>query len=520
MKKLKLSMDNITLIELVLVCVIIMLQTRFGLKTLSKINFLRRIVPTSDFFKITKHKIPSKDLRDVHPKHILSQLSSYDDNEEDEEDDYLDVLEVDKGGNIYTPDDEEHIDTNLTEVSLINPNEKTNPVFDELLYSINVYLLRNKGATTDFKLIEDIVERKINSHDDSITQTVTIPLYMGLMGTMLGIVFGLANLYLASSTSTNFEVQGFLLGVSIAMIASFYGLGWTVYNSSFNHKSARIEVEDAKNDFYTFMQIELLPIINKSISSSVHHLHTNLVKFNEDFGINVNELSGLLNQNYDAIKAQDRILQKLDTIDIAKFVKANLDIMVELRTGSEQFAKFNQYLGLLDDVNTKGLKLSNSFNAILSETNNFKHLAEKLDQRIEEVNKLVTFLDDHYTAIDNSREYVLGAVKNTDDILVKSLNELRNHASKQVDAIKEIVIKEEDLMTKELANNRSHFSKLSLLEELNQNSIDLKNTFSSQLEGNNKILEAINEKLELLESRGAKNKKSFFTKFKNWFKLK
>ena len=43
-------------------------------------------------------------------------------------------------------------------------------------------------------------------------------------------------------------------------------------------------------------------------------------------------------------------------------------------------------------------------------------VAEKMDDRLNEMNKLVTFLDNHYTTIDKSREYVLNAVKNTDDI--------------------------------------------------------------------------------------------------------
>ncbi|MCB0752204.1 MAG: hypothetical protein KDC52_12075, partial [Ignavibacteriae bacterium] len=60
-----------------------------------------------------------------------------------------------------------------------NPNDKSNPIFESLLHSINVYLLRNKGATTDFNLIRDITERNIDTEDDDISQTVTVPLYLG-----------------------------------------------------------------------------------------------------------------------------------------------------------------------------------------------------------------------------------------------------------------------------------------------------------------------------------------------------
>ena len=84
-----------------------------------------------------------------------------------------------------------------------------------------------------------------------------------------------------------YRKKGFLIGVSIAMSASFIGLLFTVLNSTY-YKTARKNVEIAKNDFYTFIQTELLPILNQSVSSSVFMLHTNLVKFNDNFTVNIN----------------------------------------------------------------------------------------------------------------------------------------------------------------------------------------------------------------------------------------
>lgn len=65
--------------------------------------------------------------------------------------------------------------------------DKNSSEFRKILDSINNYLQKNKGAVSDFMLIKDIVERNCDSKEEEITIQTPIPLYIGLMGTMLGI---------------------------------------------------------------------------------------------------------------------------------------------------------------------------------------------------------------------------------------------------------------------------------------------------------------------------------------------
>jgi len=529
-------MNKITILEFILVGIIVIVQTTQALKTRKKINILRLIIPNIDFFKIKKYNIPIEDLRVHQPKDILNNLSIYETQINNENTiDSLDIpieedeeIDSDLFSEANETDDNVYNSTNNTntienekkefanEISLVNPNDNSNPIFESLLHSINVYLLRNKGATTDFNLIKDITERNIDTEDEDINQTVTIPLYLGLMGTMLGIIFGLINLFVVSENGSDFEIQGFLSGVSIAMFASFYGLGLTVYNSSFNYKTARKSVEKAKNDFYTFIQTELLPILNQSVSSSVFMLHTNLVKFNDNFTINMNRLSGLLNKNYDAVIAQDNILQNLEKIDITEFAKANVKVLRELKTGTEDLHKFNQYLNVLNLTVDGTTKLSHSFQTLLSKVNNFEGLAEKLDSRIEESNKLVQFLNDHYGILSERGDLINDSVKKVDDVLIKSLVELQDHTNTKITSIKKITIKEEDLMTKAFADNRSHFSKLSLLTDLNQSINEIKSNSDNQINSINAQINLLKDSLDITNTvLNQINNRSFAQKTQN-----
>lgn len=527
-------MNNITIIEFLLVGLIILIQIIQTLKTFKKINVLKSIIPNEDFFKIKLFNIPIEDLQVFQPKDVLDNLSKYeiensDINSKSISDDFeytyenlepltiteiKDKVKVNFSENIKATLKEEIIDEAIAihnyyanydnsselgsfvnEISLINPNATSNSIFEGLLHSINVYLLRNKGATTDFNLIKDITERNIDTEDEDISQRITTPLYLGLMGTMLGIIFGLINLFLISGDGEDFQIKGFLIGVSIAMSASFVGLLFTVLNSTY-YKDARKNVEIAKNDFYTFIQTELLPILNQSVSSSIFMLHTNLVKFNDNFTVNINRLTGLLNKNYDAVIAQDNILQSLENIDITEFAKANIKVLRELKAGTEDLHKFNQYLSSLNATVDGTTRLSNSFQTLLNKANNFEGLAEKLDSRIEESNKLVQFINDHYEVLSDRSNLLNDSVKKVDDVLNKSLVELREHTTEKIDAIKEITIKEEDLMTKAFADNRSHFAKLSLLENLNQSINDIKSNSNTQIGSVNNQINLLKESLD------------------------
>ena len=157
------------------------------------------------------------------------------------------------------------------EVTLIKSKE-SNAVLDKILSSVNTYLLRNKGAVSDFNLIKDIVDRNMDAVDEEINSLLPIPLYLGLMGTMIGIVIGL--FAMPSISDANFEgaIDMLIGGVKIAMIASFVGLLLTVLLSGWKYKGAKLHTEGLKNDLFTWIQTQLLPVLSQNISSSIYSL--------------------------------------------------------------------------------------------------------------------------------------------------------------------------------------------------------------------------------------------------------
>jgi len=129
-----------------------------------------------------------------------------------------------KSVNTHTSDD-------VVKLSLVD-TKGSNETINNVKVAINTYLINNFGAAVNFSIIKDIVDREINVKDEEIAQTVTLPLYLGLAATMIGIIFGLFSMPELNGDGFLNGVNAIIGGVKIAMIGSLSGLFCTVFLSS------------------------------------------------------------------------------------------------------------------------------------------------------------------------------------------------------------------------------------------------------------------------------------------------
>lgn len=307
--------------------------------------------------------------------------------------------------------------TNKTTVSLIKCTAKVSEPFNNILNSINNYLIRNKGAISDFNLIKDIVDRNIDNEEEAISSNLPIPLYLGLIGTMLGIIIGLMAMPSLSEnnskTDNTVQVDGYvprlneintpakhtvnqasdktmlgvdalLAGVKIAMIASVAGLFFTTFNS-FLFYSVRQKTEREKNDFFTFIQTRLLPILSRNTASSLKTLQANLLKFNDGFSSNMAQFEGILMEVRSSFESQLEVVQELKRIDVSTMAKYNINVMKEINSSFSKLKDLSDYLnnvnGLLKNTQQLNLTVSTQLDKmgdIATIVNNFDSNAKNL----------------------------------------------------------------------------------------------------------------------------------------------
>lgn len=169
----------------------------------------------------------------------------------------------------------------ITQLKLVGAHDSD---LNILIAEINHYVAKTKG-TTDFAVIQNKVERKLNMRYDQSIAKLAFPTYYGLMGTFIGVFIGIMMFnhgFDEIAGITDESIQNLLKGVMVSMSTSLFGLAFTTFN---NYKAAesRKSIEEDKNAFYDFVQTELMPSLDVSMVLAITRLHQTVDRFEPAF---------------------------------------------------------------------------------------------------------------------------------------------------------------------------------------------------------------------------------------------
>ena len=172
----------------IIVACVLVLQWYFYSSTKKKILQLKKFFPSAGL-TIVQTSITKEDLKtnETLDKFIANPPARHKDVVPavvigDEEDDYGDNVGEEE------PDPIEYTDIDLVKVS------RSSIPFKEIVYETNAYLCKNVGTSADFSILQDICERKLEALETQISNSINVPLYLGLAGTFIGIITGLAGI--------------------------------------------------------------------------------------------------------------------------------------------------------------------------------------------------------------------------------------------------------------------------------------------------------------------------------------
>lgn len=324
--------------------------------------------------------------------------------------------------------------SNKINISLINYKGDQNDSLREILSSVNGYLLRNKGAVSDFNLVKDIVDRNIDKVDDEISSNIPTPLYLGLMGTMMGIVGGLIFMPSLNSDDTSTAIGGIdalLAGVKVAMIASVVGLFLTIISNYFFFR-ARKQVEHQKNDFFTFIQTRLLPILSQNTSSSIYSLQANLLKFNRDFTSNMQNFNGIITSVKETFDSQLEVVQELKRIDVSNIAKYNIDVMQQLKSSFKNLQDLGSYLENMNGFIGNTRELNHAVTLQLQKVGEISTIIERFDSNAGNISETSTYLKSQFKTFDSREQAINDRVADFDKNTGKLIDNLEVSFSKRL----------------------------------------------------------------------------------------
>lgn len=358
-----------------------------------------------------------------------------------------------------------------TSVKIAYTNEKKKSyIFQDIVSAINNYLSKNQGAT-DYSTLKDITDRQCDAVETQIEATAPVPIYIGLCGTLIGIVLGVGILgygggiesllapptisepvtvesindlrslehpdagqkvvvkstgdtYIYSQSSLWEKVEDagangirdLLRGVAIAMLTTFIGVFLTILGS-FSYRDSTEVNERNKNKFLNWMQGELLPQMKHNIASTLTILQQNLSKFNRDFSSNSQNLNKIFEGINTTYKENATLLRAVQKLDVDGMAQANIRVLKELQACTDRINDLNRFLEQSNYYITSVTSLNSNLNDHLDRTKLIENLGEFFKSEVEQ--------------IQLRKEAVSKAIGDIDLEVQKSMESLSKHTCDQ-----------------------------------------------------------------------------------------
>lgn len=356
--------------------------------------------------------------------------------------------------------------------------ENSSEDLTELVGEINEYLEKNEG-TTDFGIIKDKVENRLEALHEDATSKISFPTYLGLMGTFFGVWIGLQSFKIGvDKAGVSDEIVSALIGgVIVSMVTSLIGLVLMMWG---NAKAGDVlkKVEGDKNKFFDFIQVRLMPVLGTSMVSALNKLHRTINTFEPafkgvigefkdafsectetlrgTFGEKVQLLTSavetmgknmsLINEN---VKMQEQLLKTMQQRETLKTLESFVVAADKFDAVTTSISKLSEVKEELADSSVKLVEAQTKFigqmsvpervfekiNAILNRIVTFEESLNALGESISQTqllgNSQMNLIQEQITAIQKKTDLAISYQELADDEL-KAVYETQKNAIKQL----------------------------------------------------------------------------------------
>lgn len=326
----------------------------------------------------------------------------------------------------------------LVNITYLHYNNKSR-VLATIVKYINVYLIKNKGATIDFHLIKDIVDKHAETSQNEIENRIPAPLYLGLAATMLGIIIGLFSVNFNANSDALDAIQPLINGVKWAMSASVIGLIITTIFSILIYKNAQIETDQEKSEFLSKLQSELMPKMATGKMPEVAILADKLDVFARNTTGSISQLDNIVSTTSNTVEREQKLIQDIRKLDVNKITSANIKVFSQLDGMMGSFNNFANYYNKLNSSMQGTTALVNNLEKFVSTTENFNKVLEEIKSNIIKSNAATEFFNTHIKSFDKYGDAVQEAVISGDRRMSAAINELIKLTEAQFNSFNEAV---------------------------------------------------------------------------------
>jgi len=304
---------------------------------------------------------------------------------------------------------------------------------------INVYLIKNKGASIDFHIIKDIVDKHTETIENQIENRIPAPLYLGLAATMIGIIIGLFSVSFEGGSNALDSIQPLINGVKWAMSASVIGLIITTFFSVKVYKDAQTEADEEKSEFLSKLQSELMPKMATGKMPEVAMLSDKLDFFARNTTGSISQLNTIVQATSNTVEREQQIIKDILKLDVTKITSANIEVFGQLDIMMASFNNFADYYNQLNSSMTGTTELVKKLQQFVGTTENINTVLEGIKNNIETSNSASKFFNTHIETFSKYGDAVNEAVISSESKMAKAINELGQLSLQQFNSFNEAV---------------------------------------------------------------------------------
>ena len=275
--------------------------------------------------------------------------------------------------------------------------EGASEAFREMLDDTNTYLKKSRGAGK-YSMLKELAERPLELQAAAAAAMLSTPLYIGLLGTFLGIALGLFSIVGAGVSEAS--IQAFLAGVLVAMLGSFGGLLFTIL-SNFTYKEARQQAAERRQTYLSFVQANLLPRLEQEAAGSLANLRMVLEQFNKDFFGKITDFKEPFGNLSQYITVQEKFLTALEGSGYSQLAEANLRFVEQIRENAQLFESFGGYQRKLNESLQLGAGAARDIRQVVERLSQIDDVQGYIRQNEEMLRKQVGYLTTHQDRMED-----------------------------------------------------------------------------------------------------------------------
>lgn len=456
---------------------IVFLQVYSAIKTYRKITILKHSFPSIGKFSVVNGRVPSEILKDEQMVNDLARKPK--------------ILSTGQKNN----DNSKRVDAKMVDIPLIALEEADQyEGMSSIVYRTNYYVCKNFGNSPDFQQIKDICERHINAIDAEIRISLYTPLFLGLVGTFLGIISGLGfdTTDPAVTEGSNYlsSQLGLFEDVKAAISVSLMGLLLTIANSSLFYRKAFSAATSGKNDYYDFLERELMPSLTSGMLSTVDSLERVLGQFVDSFGGNLDTYTDTIKSLKESIDTQHNVVVELNKLDLTDTAGKMAESFKSLEAASESLDAFKEYQTGLADIMKKASDAAVQIDSVLSKFDDFgsslKIIADNQTKTIQLETEFKNAIESHFPTGSVGRE-----------IWQKSFDELMADAQEVNQQLNAQLTASTQLISNFVNNNMNIFSSFQQLKDFLEQIVNYQAKWNQNLQEEMSSIRKDNKNIQL-----------------------